>query len=74
MSRELKRRWPNLIELIEAEHANHTSILDNIEHYLADDLPQPIGSLDNLISRARARHQTPAVQTDNTTSQTQPRP
>ena len=57
MSRELKRRWPDLIELVENPHANHTSILDNIENFLTDDLPKPIGTLDELISRERARQQ-----------------
>jgi len=47
MSREIKKRWPDEIELIEKPHANHTSILDNIEVYMGD-APNPggLGSLD----------------------------
>lgn len=66
MSRELKRRWPGLIELVEVEHATHTSILDNIHYYLADELPQPITSLDNLISKARHEQQNPAAENETT--------
>jgi pimeloyl-ACP methyl ester carboxylesterase len=52
MSREIKSRWPDSIELVEVKGADHEYILDDIESYMAPDLPHPVTSLKQAMQAA----------------------
>ncbi len=54
MSRRMKEQLPNLVEYIEIPGANHESILDGIEAYMAAELPQPVTSLKQAKQAARS--------------------
>lgn len=54
MSRELDKRWPELVELVEIPHADHTSVLDPIRYFMAPDIPKPVTTLEEVKQAANA--------------------
>src|SRR5690606_8936836 len=54
MSRELDKRWPELIELIEIPHADHTSVLDPVRYFMTPEIPKPVTSIEQVKQAANA--------------------
>ncbi len=59
MSRKMSAAHPDMIDYIEIKNANHESILDGIEHYMAPELPRGLKSqaeAAKYITQSKVKH------------------